>query len=309
MKLSNLLTELKSKKRENLILFAGAGISIGSGLYNWDAFLTSYVEFCEKMANTFDYRKKDDPRYKEDDIIEFKKNIELAKKSEDKLKGISLLNLTLEAFSFVDSLQTQLFSDVFQIFISKKPNDLHRKIIECNFPCILTSNYDDLLEKASVELGITEYDAFSLDYSQEQQIATCMYNKKKFILHVHGSARFFVKNSNLIVTKKDYLEIMKKHQVFRYLLKCILLDKDILFVGYGQNDPHIQDLLEEMDLFFPEKSKADNFGKNHLPSFYFLTDEVSDINLAFAKHSRVKYVKIDYKTDFNILFDELKKLH
>ncbi|HRH03874.1 MAG TPA: SIR2 family protein [Bacteroidia bacterium] len=310
LSLSELISELRTKSKDKLILFAGAGISIGSKLPSWSEFLDYYLQYCRRLLNDFidsresDIKQKGSSIYSEELIEGFKKVVDSAEASKSHpLKAISLLNLKLEELPFYENLKHDIYDAVFKMFADKEPNEIHKAIIRAKFSCILTTNYDNLLTKAARELN-NDYRRNVYDYTKTQQIASCMYNSTPFILHVHGSVESFLTGKpNLILTKNDYQRIAKDNSVFRFLLKSLFLDNNVIFVGFGNTDPHILDIIDEMDYFFPRKMKS-----NDMPTYYLLTDKVSEVDELLTSYSSLRYVIIDHASDdLKNLFEELRK--
>jgi hypothetical protein len=148
----------------------------------------------------------------------------------------------------------------FRLFANADPNQQHRDIALTNYPFILTSNYDTLLEDAAKEIG-SPYS--SLSFSEAPLIAEAIYTNTPAIIHVHGKCSDILLEK-IILTSDDYARIIKKqHQGFSFSLQSMFLRYSTLFVGYGASDPHLEDLIEEFALYF-DYTKSDNMSRNYL---------------------------------------------
>jgi hypothetical protein len=80
-------------------------------------------------------------------------------------------------------------------------------------------------------------------------VAKCIYEEEDFIFNIHGNAKE-VEYDKIVFTKKDYINIMKQAPNIRMILETIFIKYPILFVGYGMSDPHLEDLIEELNFYF-----------------------------------------------------------
>ncbi len=200
---------------------------------------------------------------------------------------------------------TQIFQEqILGQFLSKEPNAYHEDIILSNYPIILTTNYDDLLFKAAKKLSVKEYLYSVFDFNQPEEIANKLYFKEPFIFHIHGKARIYdgsFKFDNIILTKDDYQKIRKDRPAFSQLLRSIFLQNTVLFVGYGANDPHLNDVFEEMSYLFPENSLT-----NRHYVVWKKDANFSKIQSEYNKLNRLQFITIDDYSEYSTLFSYLK---
>ena len=77
-------------------------------------------------------------------------------------------------------------------------------------------------------------------------------------------------------------------------------------MGFGSEDPHINDVMEEITYFF----NSDN-DKLLLPNYYLIWHSQkgsSNIQSKYAKLSRTEFIDINNFNDYHTLFSELKKV-
>ncbi len=234
-KLKNLM------KNKKLIIFVGSGISVPSGLPTWDELLDNFIELCEKLQGTLS---------KEDQFVKLLDDAKSRKENYPTQVASVLKNKLAE-------IQKKEIANVYKIiqswfidkFSSSQPNDYHKLILKTNFPYILTSNYDNLLEKAAMDLGFFDLYANSFSFKEADKVAAALYEKKSCIIHVHGDINSIALD-DFVFTSEDYVKIKNKYPGFTLSIQSLFVNYSVLFVGYGVSDPHLEDLLEELSYYF-----------------------------------------------------------
>lgn len=133
-------------------------------------------------------------------------------------------------------------------------------------PIIATTNYDDLLRT----VGSPQTD-MALDWSQHEEIQSCLNNRKQFILHLHG---IFTRPKTPIFGADDY-ENLKTQIGYKTILNKLWMDKHFLFIGCSRDgvmDEDFMTVLKLMQEWFPGLQKEhyilmpekDLGTKNHL---------------------------------------------
>lgn len=230
-----ILQELLSKRK--LSIFAGSGISVDSGLPQWDGFIDKYIDICDILNKSLptDMQFSDiisDARiHKDKDLVETVTALK-DKVKECKKKGINT--------DFCDD-------KINEMFYSAVPNDNHRYIIGTNYTHIITTNYDSLLEKAAEERNYYDLLTRSYSYTEHQNLSIAVYNENTAIIHAHGKITD-IKLDQFVLTKSDYLAIMKHNPGFRLIINSIFLTNSVLFAGYGGSDPHFEDIISDLNM-------------------------------------------------------------
>lgn len=114
----------------------------------------------------------------------------------------------------------------------KKPNAIHEKIFKLNPVSIVTTNYDQLLEEAAVQLCQN----FKL-VADDKEIPTI--HGEKFILKIHGDFA----HKNIVLKEEDYLNYSNKFVLTETLLKAIFSTNTVIFIGYSFSDNNIKMIL------------------------------------------------------------------
>ena len=288
-----LIKDLLSK--EKLSVFAGSGISVESGLPTWDGFIDKYIDICEVLNDSLDPSLKftsivDDARkYKDSDLIgtitALKDQVKICKS-----KGVNT--------DFCDDKLNMLF-------YSASPNDYHRTIVGTNYCHIITTNYDRLLEDAAEELGYKELLTRSYSYIEQQNLSIAIYSGKTAIIHAHGKISD-IKLDQFVLTKDDYLAIMKHNPGFRLIINSIFLTNSVLFVGYGCSDPHFEDIISDLNMTLNWSNDS-----VELPRCYIMLkkDKVTPIREFLNDKQRVDIITFDDYTQMKDFMRQLSVLY
>jgi NAD-dependent SIR2 family protein deacetylase len=291
---TDILTQLAIN--EQLIIFVGSGISIASGLPMWDEFLEKFISFCRDVRRTYE-------KYPEVQEI-FSDALLSDAEIQTKVRPTHVATVLKERMSRLPKrISTNVQNDFrrwfFNLFSHAEPNLQHHWIASTNYPYILTSNYDTLLEDAAKAVGAPYA---SISFHEKGLVAESLYNQTPAIIHVHGNAYDAVLDQ-VIFTSEDYIRIIKKGEPgFSFALQSLFLRYSTLFVGYGASDPHLEDLIEEFAYFF-DFEESETMSKNYL---VVLRDKAQTVYDAYKKRMRTELVVID---DFKQYEHLLKKIN
>lgn len=281
-------------KRKRLAIFAGSGISVPSHLPSWDGFVDKYIEACDTVNSSlepalrFDRILDDARKYKDKDLImtitALKEKIKECKKE----RGVDT--------DFIDDTLNELF-------YSAAPNEYHDLIVSTDYKHIITTNYDNLLEKAAKSLGYTKYLTRSYSYTNIDALSMAIYSGETSIIHAHGKIAD-IKLDEFVLTKDDYLAIMKHNPGFRLVINTIFLTNSVLFVGYGGSDPHFEDIIEDLNATLNWNSEGDE-----LPRCYIMLkeDKISPIRDFLNNKKRVDIISFKEFDDMKEFLRELQK--
>lgn len=247
------LDEARSKLSEiinegKLIILAGSGISVDSGLPDWDGLLDDFMQMAKNLSLP-DGKDKNELHKIIEDAEERKSQnrldpIQTATVLKNKIKQCKLNELPL-AYSEYNSWITRRFIE------NKEPNENHELIVKTNYPFILTTNYDQLLGQAAKKFNFNNFLDSTYTFKNELKIMYSINTLKHSIIHVHGSISD-LSIDELIFTKEDYNKlIFKSYPGFSFALRMLFTRYSTLFVGYGASDPHLEEVLEEISEYFP----------------------------------------------------------
>lgn len=199
----NIPDELERQlKRDRLVLFVGAGVSVPSGL-------PGFFGLAAELAGQSGH-------------------LSPAKKDADRLDY------------FIGRLSDDHFNTheiTKKIFQEKQPaaNSEHAAVMAlataCKTPRIITTNYDNLLAEAADEQG--------LDYG-EQYFAPALPLGRDFkgLVHLHGS--ILRPSKNMVLDDKDFGKAYFTDGWATRFLTEVFANYTVLFIGYSVNDPVIR---------------------------------------------------------------------
>lgn len=217
---------IKQMSRGKCVLFIGSGISAGAGLPKWSDFLFSMLKHCEKNQIILP------------NSLEIKEEI----KNESYLTAADHIRECMDKY---DTLQFHRFISE-EIQVDKiAPTVVHETITKLPISIILTTNYDELIERAYNKYTDLYFRRHSLFAGEPVLIQENIQQGKKVILHVHGTAD--VPNT-IILGTKDY-EKAKEYEACNRILQEFISNNTILFIGFSLNDPNIlfqMDKLKEL---------------------------------------------------------------
>jgi hypothetical protein len=207
-------------KNESLGIFVGAGLSKASGLPDWRGLLEELIREVEKL-----------PKNLINSITDYKKLV----KEQDTNKLLLLAeDLKTELAKNYEDYLMERFNDT-----KLKPSVVQEKLFNIKINFIITTNYDNLLERAYVR--IKGDIPTTLTYTQSRGIAANLWNKNFFILKAHGDVKTNVEE--IILTELDYREVIYKERGYQSALQVLFSTNSILFLGTSFSDPELLLLL------------------------------------------------------------------
>jgi hypothetical protein len=205
-------------------IYVGSGMSVASGLPNWDTLLS---DLCR--------------RAKDQGVIDQGKRDEL-------LSLIQQNKPLLVAQDLKDIYAADLYRYIKEIFDAPdlKPTATLVKLIKLRYKFIVTTNYDTLLENAYVQ-------AFQkmprpLTYKDASTINFNLLNNIDFILKAHGDAS--KSPSEIILTENDYRRIIFSEYGYQSVMHVLFSSYNILFVGVSLKDPELMLILSFIHTIF-----------------------------------------------------------
>ncbi|HSF32445.1 MAG TPA: SIR2 family protein [Candidatus Tectomicrobia bacterium] len=114
----------------------------------------------------------------------------------------------------------------------------HKIIIELPFSAVVTTNYDKLLERSFASQSNWPKTPTHLDVDM---LGPLLFDGSFFILKAHGDID---RPESMVLTTRDYQEIIHANPAFNAIFSAILLTKAILFIGYSLNDPDFRLLFD-----------------------------------------------------------------
>lgn len=181
-----------------LVIFVGAGVSANSKCPSW-------YELVEKFANELGISKEKINNFSTEDFLK------------------------IPQYYYIERGEKEYFDIINDVFDNNsynyRPNILDKLIFELNPSTIVTTNFDNLLEKTIQMEG--QY------YTVVKQDRDLPYSPNdKLVIKMHGDVNL----KNIILKEEDYLNYSNKFPLIENYLKGLFSTKTILFVGYSAND-------------------------------------------------------------------------
>jgi len=240
-----------------LIIVAGSGISVPSGLPGWDELLDSLVDFCSDLQGALPVAARFPDILAEARTARKKHPVRVASELKARLLRTQEQHLPNLNTIFRRWLMGRLeFVD---------PNKNHQHIVKTDYPYILTANYDSLLEAAALEAGFASLYANSFSPYEADQVASAIYEERPSIIHLHGTT-LDARLDDFVLTNDDYARLRRKQPGFTVAVQSLFMTHSVLFVGYGGSDPHLEDTIEELSFHLARPGGA-------LPRYFLVLRE------------------------------------
>ena len=227
------LPALVSYLRERrCILFVGAGLSRPAGYPGWGELMRQVVEATSVQLG--------DAAGKEEleSLLAQSKFAEVA----DQCR-------TLLGRTFFGRLLRSILARSVQ-----PPEDTHRAIVQTPYACVVTTNFDTLLEDAFAkwsDFGIPRAPT-GMELAQH---GTLLLDGAFFVLKAHGTIH---DDASMVFTSEDYRRITHANPAFQAVMSSLLLSHAVLFVGYSLGDPNFRLLMD---------SQLSTFGSDAPPRY------------------------------------------
>jgi len=136
----------------------------------------------------------------------------------------------------------------FDEYISKRfadntlqPSEAHKALVRLPARFFITTNYDNLIERAYSGLYKGNRYLNSLTFKQVGQLASCLHRKELFLLKAHGDAR--TEPESVVLTERDYRELVYSQQGYQSFLQTVFTTNRMLFLGASLDDFDLRLLL------------------------------------------------------------------
>ncbi len=196
----------------NLVIFAGAGLSTKFGLPSWSKLVTDVIN----SINKEDYNTL---------IPVLQANI---------MSAMQILNFLKDEHLSIRKYIKDNFS------IIEGDLKLHKELLKLT-NSIITTNYDNAFELAS------ENKIKPADRTSDFNISEINKNGKPYIFKIHGT---YESPDSCVIFSDDYANIYSRETSSKEKLKSIFTEKTILFLGFSFNDPDINLIFKNLDIAF-----------------------------------------------------------
>lgn len=122
------------------------------------------------------------------------------------------------------------------------PNIIDDIIISLEPECIITTNYDHLIEDVN-NPNASKYTVIKKDNELLYKTGN------RYVIKMHGDIDDV---KNIVLREDDYLNYSQNHPLLETYIKSLLIDKTFLFVGYSLNDNNLKLIMSYIDYFVKE---------------------------------------------------------
>ncbi|WP_278551480.1 SIR2 family NAD-dependent protein deacylase [Elizabethkingia bruuniana] len=251
----NKLSLFENISKEEVVLFAGAGLSLDAGFPSGntlrDIFFNSLNE-AEKAQIIPNFQEIDENYV---------------------TQSLNLMDLT-EAIYDLKGNRNHLIKVLRDVF-NKKPTSLqvHENIAKIpHLKNIITTNYDTLFEDALGDTGEVILENSHIPY---------MDSKKRQIFKIHGDLNHI---DRIILKKTDYNDFFKnnsENDIYWNLIKERLSTKAVMFIGYSLDDSNISVIFDKI---------IDSIGDD-MKDVYFIAPSLSEPKRTKLIKKNIKYIE------------------
>ena len=272
------LTSIKkiqeAQQKGKLIVFVGAGVSQNSNLPSWN-------DLVNQLAQDLGIEKKIIPEELEITLTD--EQIEILKKQ--KIHYNTDECLKIPQYYFNEFGEEEYNNKLHNIFSSNlEPNPIDYLIVELDPKHIITTNYDNLLEKTAENIAKTPYSKVSCD----KELAIALNNN--LIIKMHGEL------DKIVLKERDYDTYSNNFKLIETFVKGLIATNTILFVGFSAEDANVRKLFQWIH---------DILGNSCQPAYLLNTDEYKHSNKS-KEEKRVKFEYLKEMGIFSLYYDEIQ---
>jgi hypothetical protein len=184
------------------VLFVGAGLSSGAGLPSWDQLIAA---LCSGLGIV------PSPTYDPLDVAQWYRDRFLA-------EGLAkVLRSTFQGAGL--------------------PTLAHYLLLALPLQYIITTNYDDLIERT-----LTALKRFPVTVIRQEDVSRTG-GAGTYVVKLHGDANH---PNDIVLSRDDYAAFFEQRPAMSSLLEGLLLNHSFLFVGYSLRDPNFRHLFSRV---------------------------------------------------------------
>jgi SIR2-like domain len=218
---------LDACRKDRLICFFGAGLSIPSGLPSWGEMLRDYF------------------------------GLEKAFLADDELQTDPLTQAEVASHRIgAEKVQTLMRE---KVGTERSSATGHLFAAALRLPVYITTNYDALFEQAwkilnpSIPLNVVTNDAWLTKFKIDETSFPSKQNA--YLFKIHGCIE--QEKEHLILTRSDYRRHYRLNRRFFDIVTYLLSSFGVLFLGFGHKDPEVTRLVEDAIWNFERNESSD----------------------------------------------------
>lgn len=281
----------EEKRNHRLVIFVGAGVSKNSGACSW-------WELVREIADKIKYSKCSSCEIKTVNCSSCGKMVKVCKDD-----CLLKYNFTNEEFLLIPQLYFDSLDkdhEDYYSYIKERfstigaPNIIDDIIISLEPECIITTNYDHLIEDVK-NPNVSKYTVIKKDNELLYKTGN------RYIIKMHGDIDDV---KNIVLREDDYLNYSQNHTLLETYIKSLLIDKTFLFVGYSLNDNNLKLIMSYIDYFVKENNVT-----GRTPHYLVVSGISNKVkNRKYWKNKGIDLVDLDKITDEMISNVDCKSL-
>lgn len=212
--------------------------------------------------------------------------------------NLSLDPLTLAQFYENESGgRSSITQKIIHSFCKKvEPSECHKLLAKLPIKTYWTTNYDHLIEDSLEQVGKivdVKRDQLSLSYTIPRRDAV--------VYKMHGD---ILSPHDVILTKNDYEDYNRSHELFISALRTDFLSKTFLFIGFGFADPNFFHIISKIKTVLGKRIRQHYYiiGRNSLP-------DNSDGTKALSREQVLKIEDLKRYGLYPIFVEDYQTLH
>lgn len=210
-------------RNDQLVLFLGAGCSVGAGLPSWGKLLETLALRAQMPADEVQ-----------------------ALKSLNFLDQARLIALRLGGTdSLARAIATECNSPVFSL--------VHALLASLPVKECVTTNYDPCFELASALPPLSFQPAPKMSVLPWDRTTNC----DRWLLKIHGCVNH---PEDIVLTRSDYIRYETRRAALAGVVQALLITKHMLFVGFSLNDDNFHRCVDSVKRALDESSEKEIFG-------------------------------------------------
>lgn len=229
----------KAKSKNKLVVFAGAGISKDSGIPLWGETKKQIIEV-------------------------------LGQGNYDNIDPVVIAQYLLNARGHKE--YNEKIREILGYYNNLEPNPIHDTIINLQPQHIITTNFDNLLEKSMSR------NPSGTPYSLVKEDKDFPYSDtSRFIVKMHGDWD----NMNFVFTEDDYINYPKVWPITEGFVKGVFASHVILFIGFSFDDRNLKQIIEWVKYILKNDTQ---------PVYLFTTDNKNEHEREYFAQKGVKLI-------------------
>ena len=197
------------------VLFVGAGMSRGAGLPDW-------TELIDRLA------------------------ADLHLKPPARFDYLDLAQWYAEQFGR-DALGKAVHDTFHHACAALRPTLAHYLLLSLPIRIVITTNYDNLLERALAALK-----RYPLRILRQEDVPRTGRGPGVHVVKLHGDAAH---PDEIVLTRDDYDEFFQRRPAMALLLEGLMLNRTFFFVGYGLKDPNFRQIYSRITRMLANASR------------------------------------------------------